>query len=132
MALLESRMPNKILIVDDFKEYAGLLEKKLKAEGFQTVVLNDSSQAVERASAEKPDLILLDIMMPNIGGTELRVELMKNDATKDIPIIFLTGLRAPHHTKKPSPAGVKVVGKSEDIGELLGAVREALGKTVKK
>jgi CheY-like chemotaxis protein len=119
----------KVLIVDDYKEFAGLLEKKLRAEGFQTAVLNDGTQAAERVRSEKPDLILLDIMMPNIGGTEIRVELMKNEATKHIPIIFLTGLRAPHHAKKASPAGVRVVGKSDDIGELLEAIRSVLGKT---
>jgi CheY-like chemotaxis protein len=122
----------KILIVDDFKDYAGLLEKKLRAEGFETVYLSDATRAVERARDEKPDLILLDIMMPNVGGTEVRNELLKSDSTKNIPIVFLTGLRAPHHAKKASPAGVKVVGKSNDIGELLETIRQALGKPAKK
>ncbi len=124
-------MPNNILIVDDFKDYVALLEKRLRSEGFQTSAVYDGKDALEKARAEKPDLILLDIMMPGAGGPETRSELMNDPATKNIPIVFLTGLRAPHPTKKPSIDGVKVVGKSKDFAELLTAIHETLGKPTK-
>lgn len=120
-------MPKTILIVDDFADYADLLEQKLKSEGFGTLTANDGESAIQKARSERPDLIILDIMMPNIGGTEVRVELMKDPVTQHIPIIFLTGLRAPR-SKKKSPDGVKVIGKSNDVRELFDAVREILGK----
>jgi CheY-like chemotaxis protein len=124
-------MAQTILIADDFKEYAGLLEKNLQAAGFQTVAVYDGESALQAVRAKKPDLILLDIMMPNTSGTEVRNELMKDPSTRSIPIVFLTGLRAPHSTKKPSIDGVKVVGKSKDFSEILGAIREMLPKQPK-
>ena len=125
-------MPNKILIVDDFKDYVGLLEKRLRSEGFQTSAVYSGADAFEKARSEKPDLILLDIMMPGVAGTEVRIQLVNDAATKNIPIIFLTGLRAPHPAKKPQIDGVKTVGKSKDFNELLEVIREVLGKSLKK
>ena len=121
-------MPSKILIVDDFKDYVGLLEKRLRSEGFQTTAVYEGASALEKARSEKPDLILLDIMMPEVGGTETRSQLINDPATKNIPIIFLTGLRAPHPSKKPVIDGVRVVGKSKDFSELLAAIHEVLEK----
>ncbi len=132
LAVLKEKMPDKILIVDDYKEYAGLLEKRLHAEGFQTSAVYDGASALQKAKSEKPQLILMDIMMPGLGGTEAHVQLMNDPATKNIPIIFLTGLRAPHPTKKPSIDGVKVIGKSKDFKDLLIAIRETLGKPTTK
>ena len=119
-------MTQTILIVDDFKDYAALLEKNLKGEGFQTKVVYDGESAIRTARSEKPDLILLDIMMPNIGGTEVRIELMKDPATKDIPILFLTGLRAPRSKRKTTGDGVRIIGKSNSFTELLQTIRETL------
>ena len=124
-------MPDKILIVDDFKEYVGLLEKRLRSEGFETAAVYEGGSALEKAKAEKPDLILLDIMMPGVGGTETRAQLINDSVTKNIPIIFLTGLRAPHPAKKPLIDGVKVVGKSKDFAELLVAIKEVLRESSK-
>jgi CheY-like chemotaxis protein len=116
-------MSKKILIVDDFPDYANLLEKSLKIEGFRTIVVHNGEEAIQKAKTEKPDLILLDIMMPGVGGTEVRIELMKDPDTKNIPLLFLTGLRAPQ-SKKKSTGGIKVIGKSNDFKELLDAIRE--------
>ena len=124
-------MPQTILIVDDFKDYAALLEKNLKAEGFATRVVHDGASAIRTARSDKPDLILLDIMMPDIGGTEVRIELMKDPSTKDIPILFLTGLRAPSY-KNVSAGGVKVIGKSNSYAELIQDIREELAKTARR
>ena len=125
-------MSSKILIVDDFKDYVGLLEKRLRSEGFRTSAVYDGRSALEKARTEKPDLILLDIMMPGVGGTETRALLMNDADTKKIPIIFLTGLRAPHAAKKPIIDGVKVVGKSKDFSELLDTIHEVLKKPPSK
>lgn len=124
-------MPKTILIVDDFPDYAGLLENQLQLEGFRTLMAYDGETAIQKARSEKPDLIILDIMMPDLGGTEVRIELLKDPATKDIPVIFLTGLRAPRSKRKALTPGVRTLGKSGDFNELLEAVREALGKSEK-
>jgi CheY-like chemotaxis protein len=121
-------MPQTIMIVDDFPDYVSLLEKKLASEGFATLAAYDGETAIRMAAAERPDLILMDIMMPKIGGTEVRVELLKDEATRRIPIVYLTGLRAPHAAKKVFAGGVKVVSKSNDFNELLVTIREVLSE----
>jgi CheY-like chemotaxis protein len=124
-------MSKTILIVDDYPDFACLLESRLKAEGFGTAVALDGPSGIEKALSLKPDLILLDIMMPHVGGTEVRVELMKDPSTQNIPIIFLTGLRAPQ-TKRKSPGDTfRVIGKSKDFHELLQAIEEELSKAQK-
>ena len=124
-------MLDTILIVDDSKDYAALLEDRLKAEGFGTLTAYDGVSALQAARSQKPDLILLDILMPGVGGTEVRRELAADPATKDIPIVFLTGLRAPTSSKRPSIDGVKTIGKSKDFRELLNTIRELLAKSVR-
>ena len=121
-------LPKKILVVDDYVEFARLLENRLNAEGFEAHVANDGTSAIERVKTLKPDLVILDIMMPEVGGTEVRLELMKDPSTRDIPIIFLTGLRAPQTKHKPQNPSTRTIGKSRDFKELLDAIHEELNK----
>lgn len=120
-------MTQSILVVDDFVEYSNLLQKKLKSEGYAVLSAADAEEGLRVAREKKPDLIVMDIMMPGMGGTEARAELLKDPSTKDIPLIYLTGLRSPH-SKKKLTEGVKTIGKSNDIRELVEAIREMLGK----
>ena len=122
---------HKILVVDDTPANVKLLVDVLMARGFDVNAAVNGEEALEKVVQDPPDLILLDIMMPGVGGTETRSLLMNDPDTKKIPIIFLTGLRAPHLTKKPSLDGVKVVGKSKDFAELLDVIREVLEKKAK-
>ena len=124
-------LPKTILIVDDYADFARLLQGRLKAEGFEAHVALDGAGAVQRARELKPDLVILDIMMPDVGGTEVRVEMMKDPATRDIPVIFLTGLRAPQSHKKIPNNSMRVIGKSRDFKELLEAIQETFNKTSK-
>ena len=77
----------KILVVDDEKPIAELLEYSLKNEGYEVILAHDGAYAVERALNEKPDLILLDLMLPKKSGTEVLKEVREK---LDIPIIMLT------------------------------------------
>ncbi len=79
-----------ILIVDDERDILDLIEYNLKKEGFTVVTAEDGEEGIERARQVKPDLVLLDIMMPKMDGLEV-IDMMRQDATlKDIPVIFLT------------------------------------------
>jgi DNA-binding response OmpR family regulator len=82
----------KILMVDDDKLVTDLLEKLLKADGYQTVTINDSSRAVETAQTETPDLVLLDLMMPQPDGFRVCRMLREIPQFKKIPIIIVTAL----------------------------------------
>lgn len=90
-----NRSDYKILIVDDVMSNVLLLKILLTNEKFQVCTANCGNMCIEQAKAEKPDLILLDVMMPDISGFDTAVILKKDAATKDIPIIFLTALNNP-------------------------------------
>lgn len=85
-------MKRKVLIVDDEVTTVQLIEFILEKNDYMTFCAYSGLKTIELANKEKPDLILLDIMMPGLDGLEV-CERLKNDPnTKDIPIIFLTAL----------------------------------------
>jgi two-component system sensor histidine kinase/response regulator len=90
-----NRSDYKILIVDDVVSNVLLLKILLTNEKFQVCTANCGNMCIEQAKAEKPDLILLDVMMPDISGFDTAVVLKKDPETKEIPIIFLTALNNP-------------------------------------
>ena len=97
-SILESqinRSDYKILIVDDVMSNVLLLKILLSNEKFQVCTANCGNMCIEQAKTEKPDLILLDVMMPDISGFDTAVILKKDPQTKEIPIIFLTALNNP-------------------------------------
>jgi len=83
-------MTNKILIVDDEPNNLDVLRNCLREAGFKVPVAKDGKTALERVNYIKPDLILLDVMMPEMDGFETCQRLKKNEVTKDTPIIFIT------------------------------------------
>ncbi len=89
------RSEYKILIVDDVVSNVLLLKILLTNEKFQVCTANCGNACIEQAKKEHPDLILLDVMMPDISGFDTAVILKKDPETKDIPIIFLTALNTP-------------------------------------
>jgi two-component system alkaline phosphatase synthesis response regulator PhoP len=80
----------KILVVDDEIYIVHILDFSLGMEGYEVITALDGEQAVERAIAEKPDLIVLDIMMPKLDGYETCRILKKEAVTRDIPVILLS------------------------------------------
>ena len=83
-------MSAKILIIEDETDLVKALAMRLKAEGYQVAFVTDGNSALERARAEKPDLILLDICLPGPNGFEVFQQLREDPAMEHIPVIFLT------------------------------------------
>jgi len=81
---------NKILLVEDEPDIIRLVKFTLEQRNFEVVATSNGLAAIEIASTEKPDLILLDVMMPVINGYDTCVRLKKNEKTKDIPVIILS------------------------------------------
>lgn len=82
----------KILIVDDDMTLRELYEERMKQEGYVILSASDGEEAIEKCTKEKPDLVLLDIMMPKINGIDVMKMLREKEETKHIPIIILTAL----------------------------------------
>ena len=85
----------KIVVIDDEKDLCELIKDNLENEEqgkFQVITVNDETKAEETCLGEKPDLILLDVVMPKIKGSEIAKSLKENPQTKNIPIIIMSGL----------------------------------------
>ncbi|MBN1596464.1 response regulator [candidate division FCPU426 bacterium] len=80
----------KILVVDDHKEMVDLIEESFKLRGFDVVGVCSGHEALAKVYQEKPDLILLDVMMPLLDGYEICHTLKSNEETRHIPVILIT------------------------------------------
>ena len=100
-----NRSDYKILIVDDVVSNVLLLKILLTNEKFQVCTASNGNQCIEMTHKEKPDLILLDVMMPDISGFDTAVILKKDPESAEIPIIFLTALNSPSDLVKGFQVG---------------------------
>ena len=117
----------KVLIVDDYPANVKLLERNLQAAGYETVVAQDGQEALDKVQAEKPDLILLDIMLPKVDGFEVCRRLRADEATAVIPIIMITALKDTEDRIRGLEAGADdFIPKPFDRGELLARVKSLL------
>ena len=82
----------KILIVEDEEILLTALSEELKQEGFEAIGAKDGVEGVSMAASEKPDLILLDLVMPRLDGIGALKQMKENDETRDIPVVILTNL----------------------------------------
>ncbi len=116
----------RILIVDDTKTNIDVLIRALR-ENYKLGVALDGSKAVDYARANRPDLILLDILMPGINGFEVCKILKQDPETADIPIIFITAMDSTGHKTKGFEIGaVDYITKPFDITEVKARVRTHL------
>ena len=81
-----------ILVVDDSSLLRGILKEELEAEGYEVYLAEDGAQALERARDLLPDLILLDVGLPEVDGFEVCKRLKMDDATSQTPILMLSAL----------------------------------------
>lgn len=85
-----NRGVNKILVVDDEADILNLLDYNLRKAGFDVLLAKDGPEAIGCARDRRPDLIVLDIMLPDMEGTEVLKRLKSHDSTRGIPVIMLT------------------------------------------
>lgn len=83
-------MPKKILIVEDDTDNRRIVVKVLSVEGYQVVEATDGIEALAQARAERPDLILMDLALPNMDGWEATRRLKSDPETRAIPVVALT------------------------------------------
>ncbi len=81
----------KILVADDEVDIQTILQRGLEAAGHTVVVASDGEEALEKLKKEKIDLVILDIIMPKLDGIQVLQMIKKSPATRDIPVIMLTG-----------------------------------------
>lgn len=85
-------MSTKIMVVEDDAFVMDIYKLKLEQEGYKVMLAIDGIEATEKLQNERPDLILLDILMPKMSGLEVLEKIKKDDSLKNIPVILLTNL----------------------------------------
>jgi len=123
----------KILTIDDDQNILRLLEIKLSEAGYAVIKADNAKLGINIALDQKPELILLDILMPEIDGEKATDILKEDKETKDIPIIYITSLLEKNDVNEGFVSGSKIgdqpfISKPFESGELLGMVERYIGK----
>ncbi|AXV08457.1 Response regulator receiver [Euzebya pacifica] len=119
----------RVMAVDDDHVIRGLLEVNLEMEGHEVITAVDGQDALDRVRDERPDLILLDVMMPNVNGWQV-AETLKNDPeTRNIPIVFLSARAMEADVRKGTDLGVQAyVTKPFDPIDLMDLVNRLIAE----
>ena len=125
----------KILIVDDDVDIVDLVENRLRKNNYDVIFSNDGDNGYKKAIEAQPDLIIMDVMMPNMHGGEAVKLLKANESTKNIPVLFFTAMNA--YLPKGSAALDQInvngqlypaITKPFDPNKLLAAIKTLLGE----
>lgn len=120
---------SKVVVIEDEPFILMMIEDKLKRAGIEVVALRESVNAVEVIRREKPDLVLMDWMMPEISGLEVSKALKADEKLKDIPIFMLSAKGQEEDIKRGLESGVaKYLTKPFSPKALLEIVEEELAK----
>lgn len=119
-------MAKKILIVDDEPEMLILLTSRLEANNYDVINAKDGDTCLKMVASEKPDLIVLDLMLPGISGIEVCKRLKEDDTTKNIPIIILTAAGTQMKSIGLEKGAAYYLMKPFDADQLLSKIKSAL------
>lgn len=119
----------KIAIIEDDPVISQMYRTKFEADGFEVELANNGKRGVALTEAFLPDLILLDLQMPEMGGAEALEIIRKNDWGKNIPVIILTNMGEEESPKKLKDLGVHsyIVKANLTPSQVVTRVKEALG-----
>jgi len=131
-------MPNKhkIVIIDDDKDFLEIFSTKLQAADFDVTTAVGGKEGVSKIKEIKPDLILLDVEMPEMNGMEVLSKLKSDPSTKEIRVSFLTNYGEPQKEKTwidekfaRETGAIDYIKKSEDLDKIVKEVEGLLAKT---
>jgi CheY-like chemotaxis protein len=121
-----------VLLVDDERAIRTICRVNLEGDGLAVTEAADGGEALERVKRERPSLVLLDVMMPSVDGWSAAEQLAADDATRDIPVVFLSARAADEDRLRAQELGaVGYVVKPFDPLKLAGIVREVLDRIAK-
>jgi len=118
----------KIILIEDDEFLFDVYKLKLEKENFKVKIVQDGSKALEKIKNYKPDMILLDIVLPNLDGWEILKKIKSDDEIKNIPVIILSNLAQEDQIKKSLKLGaVKYLVKSQYMpSEIIQEIKKVL------
>jgi len=120
-------MAKKILIVDDEVQLVEMIKMRLDASGYQVIFAHDGQEGLDKAKKEKPDLMILDLMLPKIDGYKVCRMLKFDEKYKQIPIILFSARAQEEDKKMGQEVGADAyITKPFDPQALLGKIKELL------
>jgi len=119
-----------VMIVEDEEDAAELFAEMMRVSGFRVITTYKSEPAIGMMNTEKPDLILLDVMMPEISGLDILRQMRRDPNLANIPVILITAKGMPADIKNGMEAGASTyLTKPVGFLELKEAVEQTIGKT---
>ena len=118
----------RILVVDDEEDLLKMLRSRLTSHSYAVLTAKDGREGLSVAKSWKPDLIVLDILMPEMDGTQMSAALKEDPNTQDIPILFLTVLQTASQPQANQPSPNVVLAKPFSAAELLEKVEHLIRK----
>ncbi len=115
------------MICDDDPVILRLLQVNLELEGYDVLLAHHGEKAVEVATEEVPDLVILDIMMPRMDGYQTAERLKENGKTRDIPLVFLSAKAQQSDIDRGRERGAEYLTKPFDPADLLDVVQRLVG-----
>ena len=121
----------KILAVDDNEMHCYALRKVLEHSGFEVFVAHNGSDAISLTQDQKPDVVLLDINLPDVNGYEVCARLKRDESTKSIPVVFHTATEStgPAKSYAESVGGIAFLTYPIDAGHLVMVVKGAAARS---
>jgi CheY-like chemotaxis protein len=122
-------MPKKILIIEDEEILMNLLQRKLIQEGYDVAIARDGDEGLKLMKEIFPDLILLDILMPRMGGIEVMEAMQKDSDLKNIPVVIISNSGQPVEIDKAQSLGAKdwLIKTEFDPQEVVEKVKKQIG-----
>ena len=120
-------MAKRVLVVEDEEAVRELEKFILEQHGYEVMEARDGLEGLTKAEFRKPDLILLDLMMPDVSGGRMFDEMRRHPATKDIPIVVVTGKPDAHEMFDDAIGEDNVIMKPFEADALIGRIRFHIG-----
>ncbi len=118
---------SKILIIEDEPEQIQLISMRLKANGYEVISAETAKGGLKVAEEESPDLILLDILLPDMNGLEVAESLKSGNMTKEIPIVAITAVGTPDIEEQCKNVGIAgFLRKPYESEDLVNKIKEQL------
>lgn len=126
----EEKKERKIVLVEDDSLMSSILAAHLAKEGFNIISVTEGAQAFERIQAEQPSIVLLDIVLPGIGGFDILAKLKQDESTKSIPVLILSNLGSKEEIQRGIDLGAEdyLVKANSMVEEITGKIQKILNR----